>query len=94
MNRIRSKIDKQIAIADQLAPAKASGAWATLKAWKLLQAAFYQCGNEVFVPTRWTKVTPALRQWAAGLVIHGVLKDGYLHSDALKDCPVRTQRVV
>ena len=54
------------------------------KAWELLLRAFYARGNFTFVPSRWTKVTPPLRAWAAGMAIHGVLKEAYLASDTLK----------
>ena len=54
------------------------------KALKLIYQVFYATGHQTFVPTRWTKVTPILRYWGCGLSVHGILKDAFLASDALK----------
>lgn len=56
------------------------------EAWALLQNAMNAEGNELFTPSRWTKVGPALRHWARGLALHQVLKTSYLQSDVLVDC--------
>lgn len=52
----------------------------------LLNKLFYSAGNAVFTPSRWTKVAPPMRYWATGLVLHNILGQSYLQSDALEDC--------
>ena len=55
------------------------------KAWTLLVKVFYLPGNILYVPTRWTKVAPPIRFWAAGLAVHGALQEAFIQSDALLD---------
>ena len=56
----------------------------TSEAWVLLVQLFHSSGNQLFTPTRWTQVAPALRYWATGLCFHSILKESYLHIDALQ----------
>ena len=56
---------------------------ADIEAWNLLQALFFKTGNHVFTPSRWTKIAPAMQQWARGLTTHGVMKAAYLNNDVL-----------
>ena len=55
------------------------------EAWHLLRALFFDSGNDLFTPSRWTKVAPAMQQWARGLTIHGVLKSSYLGGGVLRE---------
>ena len=55
------------------------------KGWRILHNLFYVIGNQKFEPSRWTKVSPALRQEARGIAFHFVKKQAYLQSNVLED---------